>query len=176
MDLATLCNMANSGLYAFLNNVDHRVYISASKNILRALNGHIERFKLGCSDCELLQEDFNNNKLEVVVLETNIEGRVERLLLVEAHKLKYKQQGYSGYNQRRTIDPWVELVTPKTGDYEFKPHVILTTNQTQTVVGIFDSLSEAKEFSQRHYGKLPITSIIYASNPLTLDYLSKIDR
>lgn len=175
MRLDELCKLAVSGVYAFINEKEKRIYVGQSNNVLYALNRSIERFKMNAHECVELQYDFNEGLLEYTILETEAD-RLTRLVKAEHYKSVYENDGYNLYPQRKLVKFDVRIKI-ETIDHplQYKAIVYLNTNRKHHILGIFDTIDEANEFVKLHY-TTPLTTITYAKNNLTLNYLSQYSK
>lgn len=161
--------MSISCLFALQNEADKKVSLHMTGNLLRALERILPDLKASYS----LSEDYQNDKIKVVILE-EIRGSDRKLRLNHWYK-HFLELGYQYYN------------SPKIGKYEIRIEVepisgkgdywvlvkIKSSNGKKRVVGVFYKMEEAKEFVEKYY-KSGIVTLVYANNPLTKNYIHTI--
>lgn len=167
MTLLNLQNLSVSGVWALVNLVDNKIYINYSNNILASLSRNISEILDNSHSCRPIISDYA--KLELVILETHVPHN--QLKVKSGYYMdSYKNNGWSLYNTNPPVKYTVKTLIAK----DCKAHVVLVNKRNdKLVVGVFDSIYEADEFSSSVYPNNTVTTILYSQNSLTKEFLRK---
>ena len=163
--MATLNNLTDRGVYAFVNETDKKIYISYSTYILGAVARILRELKNGSHISNDLCEDLD--KLEVKVLEES--STMDLKLRATYFAKEYENNGYKLYRPVNYVQYSVKR------RYEKGNIVVeLVTNSYNRsfVVGVFGKNEDALKFINEYYPNPDnIYRIVYANNKATKDYL-----
>lgn len=173
MKLETLLSISKSGLYAFINDFDKRIYISHGNSILNALNRNLEALKLKSHSCIDLQNDFNENKLELVILETDVDYHINRFILVERYKQEYLAKGYGLYKQKPAIKFRIDIRLETKGEGKYRVVAYLKAQKFTIPVGVFTYKNDCDNFVSKFYPDPNPTKIVIANNLETIILLKE---
>lgn len=158
--LRNLNNLSNSGLFALISDFDRKVYLGYSRNVLEALKRIVSELD---GDLNYLKKDFPN--LRFVFLE-KLEDEKLMKIFYRHYISYYRSQGYMSY--RNFIPIKLKVKVEITNDY--KIHVYLVcSNNTKTLVGIFDNIQESDSFVSDYYSG-DVKTIVYSNNLLTRNH------
>lgn len=169
-----LYNMAKSGVYALINDVDRKAYIGVSISIMRSLEAIITQIRGGVKS-ELGGLVADSSKLSRIVLleETSKENNLVRL----AHWCsKFKDEGWVLYNTYQGVKHTIRKTIENSqweGPGRYRIYVKLRNRlKKDLVVGVFAKMEEADAFIERYYSNLDDYYIVYASNEYTRRWMS----
>lgn len=167
--LDILSDLPKTAVYGLINEKDKGIYLTHCRDFIVSLNRILESLKNGSTEYPELLQDYRNNLLDVVILNTECD-KLRQLELIEFYKDQYRNNGYKLYNNHIYIKYTVCI--------EVKDRivsVILKSGaKSKTVIGVFNTIWEAKEFINSLPSKIYFP--IYASNTLTKDYLAEIGK
>ena len=167
--LDILSNLPKTAVYGLINEKDKAIYLTHCRDVIVSLNRIMEGLRNGSNETGLL-EDYRNNKLDIVILNTESD-KLRQLQLIEWYKDEYRNKGYKLYNNHVYIR--YTVTTEINGKFVYV--VLKNGAKSKTIVGVFKSIWEAKEFINGSYPS-KIYFPIYASNDLTKKYLAEIGR
>lgn len=164
MKLRNLIELSGSGIWAFVNDKDKRIFITHSNNILSSVSRNISQIQDKSHSCRKLLRDLPN--LELVVLEKDLNS-LDRKVKVGKWMDHYKAKGWTLYKDTHPV--YYSIRTSVSKDY--KVHVLLVNKRNdKIVVGIFPTIDLANEFVSINYPNNNITSVIYSQNDLTSSF------
>jgi hypothetical protein len=144
-------------------------------NALNQLSLHLTQLRRGIHDCKKLQDAFNRGVLELRVLKAYEVSQIDLVLRIEA-SLLFNNSGYTdmtGYYS----DIRYRIVTRVDGDYrDLRAHIplVYVTLKSRSlealVVAVFDNMMDAEEWLGIYYPGQKITSVVFATNELTVEY------
>ena len=167
MTLLELESLSVSVIWALANPVDKKIFISYSNNILSSLSRNISEILDNSHSCRQLISDYN--RLELMILETPVPSN--QLKVKSGHYMDhYKDNGWSLYKANPPVKYTVKTLIAK----DCKAHVVLVNKRNdKLVVGVFDTMHEADEFTSSAYPNNTVTTIIYSQNSLSKEFLRK---
>lgn len=181
----SLLNMPASGIAAFtidsVDGLEPKIYLFFSTDLVKSLAIHVSRIRDSSHDCDELYKNRNDLKLDILSDESNpIILRSKYLMFLD----KYKKLGYkdlrNGYTpikfeikyeiERDYRNPGVNYSSP-----EFLVYVKLVSRRYEKyVVGVFNSMDNAREWGDKLYGNREFIYPINAENELTREFLSRV--
>lgn len=160
MKLKNLVSIPKKSIYCFVNRNDKKIAIFFSRNTLASLSRNMEKFV----------QNLNIETTEFEIIET-INHDNDLRVRFDYWCAKYRNEGWEVLNQFRAvhykalIEARVNLLS---GDISKAYAVVLLRSRgyKEIIVGLFDSVSDAKKFLKKKYRR-NIVSIIYADNEYT---------
>lgn len=175
MDIAQiLLNLPKRAIWAFINDTDRKIWVSHSRNVLRAFMHNLALIKNNLHQDTGLNVD--QSKIRFLILEDCEESvpKEDEFLLREAYWMEdYKKQGYTLYRDRTPLELTLRIESDRLFE-EYKLVIVaklIDRNDKQRIVGVFDKESEALVWTKKFYPG-PIHEIHYCKNELTKRYLS----
>lgn len=153
--LSTFKTIPNSCVFAIISDSSMKCFISHSSNLKARIGGLIDSFG----------DDYR-----LVVLE-EIEDLEYKLLLCEKYKQKYMNDGYEVISSKQYINYRVGIRYGK----RFHEALVVLYNKRgdKKVVGVFSSITDAKEFVDRYYKGQELVVPVYSTNKETREYVEK---
>lgn len=160
-------------VYGLFNEIDKRVYIGFTINILVTLPRLLNNINYSNS---LLKADLS--KLEFRIIETIKENKSLRLRY-QYWCRNYSNNGYMLYREYKAIQyrTRIEVIRnplDERTDLYMCAVKLVSRGYKELTVGLFSNAAEAEAFVSEHYTS--IDSIIYADNYLTKRYLKSLCR
>lgn len=172
--------LSKPGVYALINSRHKWAYIGHSSNILTAIADVIDGIVTGKTKHRKLIE--HTEYLSVHILETSDEwvspDDVEhRKIRANYYLKKYKDDGYRLYINKKPIELQVKVEVKKdfnVANDNLLVYVNVTSKNSaiKRVVGVFDTMEEAKQFVEVVYRPMDIVYPVLADNTLTKEYFN----
>jgi hypothetical protein len=167
MLLKNLTELTCSGIWAFVNNKDKRIFISHSNNILSSVSRNISEIKDKSHSCRKLLRDFPN--LDLLVLESHVLPH-DRKIKVGKWMDHYRNKGWTLYKD----NPPVSYSIKTTISNDYKVHILLVNKRNdKLVVGVFPTMDEATQFLSTNYPDNKVHKVIYSENSFTKEFNSR---
>lgn len=166
-------NIPKSGLFALVNKSNKRVYISHSRDIPSSLARLVRDIGSRHSIYKQLIKDVK--KLEFTLLENiNIyDSLLDIHCKMDYYITEYKQLGYEIYNSRYKLQKFKVRI-----DVELDRLVyvkLISKSYKQIVVGVFDNMDDAIEFSYI-FDVMDIVIPVYSINNYTRSYILSLKK
>lgn len=153
-----LLELSRIGLFGLINDIDKRVYVSYSTNIICSVSQIIESNKL-------LKDDVN--KLRIITFDCPTYNKNIQKQYVMYYINEYRNKGYTLYHKFNHIRYKVDIEIVKELAYV---KLISSNNKNNVVVGVFDDIDKAKEFLSEFYSNSFVYPNAIAYNKLTKNY------
>jgi hypothetical protein len=164
MKLKNLTELTCSGIWAFVNTKDKRIFISHSNNILSSVSRNISEIKDKSHSCRKLLRDLPN--LELLVLEADVLPQ-DRKIKVGKWMENYKNKGWTLYKDTPPVLYSIRTSISK----DYKVHILLVNKRNdKLVVGVFTTMDEATQFLFTNYPNNKVHNVIYSDNSLTREF------
>jgi len=164
MKLKNLTELTCSGIWAFVNDKDKRIFISHSNNILSSVSRNISEIKDKSHSCRKLLRDFPN--LDLLVLEANVLPH-DRKIKVGKWMDHYRNKGWTLYKDNPPVSYSIRTAISK----DYKVHILLVNKRNdKLVIGVFTTMDEATQFLSTNYPNNKVHNIIYSDNSLTREF------
>lgn len=145
----TFCKLPQSGIYAFVNEVDKKVYLVHSNGIQVNLVRNLMDIANGLHNCKALEYDYRNNKCNIVYLESCSSVLLKHRFNVWYNS--YKNTGYSHYRSYKGTCYKVRMDVERSLHLTNNIVVKLVTSHYESIeVARFNTMAKAKEFLSRN--------------------------
>lgn len=164
MKLKNLTELTCSGIWAFVNDKDKRIFISHSGNILSSVSRNISEIKDKSHSCRKLLRDLPH--LELIVLESGVLPH-DRKIKVGEWMDYYRNKGWTLYKDTHPVSYSIRTSISK----DYKVHILLVNKRNdKLVVGIFPTMDEATQFLSTNYPNNKVHKVIYSENSFTKEF------
>lgn len=164
----TLVDIPLQAVYAFVNEIDRKVYVCASQDTIMSISQNVSALKQFVHRIGSMQDDAG--KMWIRILET-VEDSTELMLRENYWKDQFLSEGYTLYNNRNRVQYRIrEELDIETGRIIVK---LVSRRNKQIVVGVFNTKREVDCFVSKNYSK-GIYNITYAKNLATNWFLKRI--
>lgn len=158
MDIKTLLDLPESGIAAFVNDLDKKVYLFYSESLMEALMRNLKDMKLNRHSCKALVKDMNILKFKVIETIPSCKASDLKLSYMNWTE-EYKRMGYSMYRNYTPIKLYARAAYSK--DLKHIEVRIYNKRYEWFVVGVFDTAKEADEWMTQTYPEGRVREIIY---------------
>lgn len=160
MDFQELANLPSKCIYGLFNDLDKKVYIGHTNNLLRSLYSNIESLKYS---------NIDFNKLDFRIIETIVDSARLRIRY-QYWVSDYSNRGWTMYRNYKAISYRVKVevlndVTKVNGKKYYFYVKLVSRGYKELIVGVFDAIDECNEFVSLNYSN--ICDIVYSDNELT---------
>ena len=169
IELKSLISLPNSGVAAFVNHDDRKVFLFHSTCLVEAIARHIKAINTGMIDSVELQKDRNKLTFELLEEQGNTLALPVR---IRYWRDLYLGKGYGLYRPKNGVRYTLRV------DYEHNANVLVTavnTRHTAYIIGVFRNLGLAHQWVDNTFKDKSYIIPQYANNSLTKSYLDKYD-
>lgn len=176
--LSELTKLPQEGIIAFINAYDKKVYLTQGTNLPMLIAKNMSELRLGTHKLDSLIEDFSTDRLELSVVETQ-EDRTSRLLHMKYWSDYFKGLGYSMYYETNYLAYTPRISIARIHPTDSKRNevyvTLVNTRNEQTLVGVFETVREGKEFIETYYSDITnrYRYPVLATNQRTRELLSE---
>lgn len=151
VSLETLLDLPQACIYALVNEVDMKVSVYGTRDLIGSLGRYIKDCKYGSNG--VVTRD--SGKVKIVILETEFDK-----VLLDRHIVRYKQLGYVMYNDvvshEYKLLPSIRICRNVAKYYLY----IVSNTNNRILVGIFDSYNDMNTFISNEYSNNVINKIV----------------
>jgi hypothetical protein len=168
LDLKCLITLPNSGVAAFVNHDDRRVFLFHSTSLIEAVARHVKGINSGMGIVEL-QRDRNKLTFELLEAQDNTLALPVR---IRYWRDLYVDKGYRLYRPIKGVRYRLQI------DYDRNANVLVTainTRHTAYIIGVFRNLGLAHQWVNNTFKDRSYIIPQYANNALTKTYLERYD-
>lgn len=168
-ELKSFISLPDSGVAAFVNHDDRKVFLFHSTSLIEAMARHVKSIKTGLIGSVELQKD--RNKLTFELLEPQ-DNPLALPVRIRYWKDLYVAKGYDLYRPVNGVRYRLEI------EYDRNANVLVTavnTRHTAYVIGVFRNLGLAHQWINNTFKDRSYIIPQYANNALTKAYLDKYD-
>lgn len=169
------------GVYVLLNEADKRFYVAIATNIGTAICNFIKSANEGTFVVPQVADDYKLGKIQVVIIET-CDDRSHCNVIAESTQRTFVLKGFRSYRKSRCRVGYrvVIEIASKGGSYAKEAYVVLRSKRGgKRVIGIFDTVIEAKDFVLYAYGttesKNEVLTQVVALNSRTKEYYVRMN-
>jgi len=163
MDFQELVNLPTKCIYGLFNDLDKKVYIGHTSNLLRSIYSNINNLKYS---------NIDFNRLQFRIIE-GIEDSDRLRIRYQYWVSDYSNKGWIMYRDYKAIQYKVriDIRNDETKGYNAKYLLyvkLVSRGYKELIVGVFDNLEECNKFIELNYSN--INDIVYSNNELTKKY------
>lgn len=169
LELKSLISLPNSGIAAFVNHDDRRIFLFHSTCLVEAIARHVKSINTGMVDSVELQQDRNKLTFELLEAQGNTLALPVR---IRYWRDLYLDKGYRLYRPVNGVKYRLRV------EYDRHANVLVTavnTRHTEYVIGVFRNLGLAHQWIDNTFKDRNYIIPQYANNSLTKSYLDKYD-
>jgi hypothetical protein len=169
IELKSLISLPDSGVAAFVNHDDRKVFLFHSTCLVEAVARYVKGIKQGLVSSVELQKD--RNKLTFELLESQ-DNPLALPVRIRYWRDLYVDKGYTLYRPVNGVRYRLEI------EYDRNANVLVTavnTRHTAYVIGVFRNLGLAHQWVNNTFKDRSYIIPQYANNALTKTYLEKYD-
>jgi hypothetical protein len=169
IELKSLISLPDSGVAAFVNHDDRKVFLFHSTCLVEAVARYVKGMKQGLSGSVQLQKDRNKLTFELLEAQDNPLALPVR---IRYWRDLYVAKGYALYRPVNGVRYRLEI------EYDRNANVLVTavnTRNTPYVIGVFRNLGLAHQWVNNTFKDRSYIIPQYANNALTKTYLEKYD-
>ena len=179
MKLSVLTTLPKTSVFALFNPKKNKVHLMYAKNTMVKLVKFLDELKYNKHRNKELCEDVDD--LELIILETYSDDSICRMHMNYWYDYILNEEGLELYGNRRNYLQYKLRTSVSAFEYDYlnKSNVdrvyveFINSRNEGFVVGVFDNVPEATQFSEFVSNNQEYLFTVYASNRLTREFLSK---
>lgn len=172
MKLSSYIGLSKHCVYALVCEENKRFAVGYAEDLLNAL--YVINRDLETPKYKLLKNDID--KVEIVVLEQDIQNNINKKILCNEYVEKYKDLGYSQYYPSSFVRYTVHSEPVVYATRSYYVAYIKDRRCNKTVVGLFLKKDALDKFIEEYYPNYTFKNIYYADNIYTKNYLKKLSK
>lgn len=159
----------------YVNHTDKRFYLAEARSCIAHVD-HMFSRQVNMESFRQVFQDLEDGKLEVSILETNMDKLIRQMKLLE-YRNDLLDKGYVEYVRTRYAKASVKYgaIAGQQGDIHAGVYLALA-GRPKTMLGVFRTMAEAKAFVDRYYpeGKVSVDNLPNGKLVMDDGELSKI--
>lgn len=168
LPLKPLLDLSISGIAAFINHDDRKVYLFHSTSIIESLSHNVRSIDTNTHCCLDLSKD--RNKLQLIVCERTPSKLFHMLVRIRYWRDLYVSQGYALYRPINGVKFKIRV------EYDVRSNVIVKAVNTRNrgyIIGVFRNLGLAHQWVNNTFKDRNYIIPQYSTNSLTKSYLKR---